>query len=253
LSLFQDFEEIIEEYSQDRTINWSKSALDLLRGEVENVTSYPQTDKDNNQQAKPLYLPFESDPSQTYILKVIFNHFTENSLCIDGPPGTGKSQLICNLLANALANQKKVLVVCEKEVALKVIYDKLSSIGLNHSIIKISELAQTSRVYQDILNDSKNNQQARINHYIYFNSEKQIIDLEKSQASNLKKIVEYCQVENEFQTNRQIPLQEVYLKFDSKHQLSPLLIQLNKEVKNKEQLDKLKNNLENYISKFSKI
>src|SRR3954463_14464768 len=62
LSLFHNFEEIIEEYSQDRAVNWSKSALALLRGEVENVVSYPKP-TESGQSLKPLYLPFESDPS----------------------------------------------------------------------------------------------------------------------------------------------------------------------------------------------
>ncbi|CAI2182838.1 8479_t:CDS:2, partial [Funneliformis geosporum] len=160
LSLFRDFEEIIEEYSQDKTINWSKSALALLKGEVESVLSYPEP-QETSQQVKPLYLPFASDPSQTHILKKIFRDFVQSTLCIDGPPGTGKSQLICNLLSNALAYQKKVLVVCEKEVALKVIADKLSSIGLNPSLIKISKLDQTPQIYQEILSHLENNQQVK--------------------------------------------------------------------------------------------
>ncbi|CAI2189817.1 8798_t:CDS:2, partial [Funneliformis geosporum] len=214
LSLFRDFEGIIEEYSQDRTINWSNSALALLRGEAGNVVSYPETTDANQSPKPPLYIPFESDPSQTRILKVIFHDFTENTLCIDGPPGTGKSQLICNLLSNALAYQKKVLVVCEKEVALKVIADKLSSIGLNPSFIKISELAQTPRIYQEVLNSLENNQQTRVSHYSYFNNEKQIASLEEKQKSNLEKIAKYCQVEDKFRSTRQVPLSEIYLKLD---------------------------------------
>src|SRR5204863_1479976 len=120
-------------------------------------------EKEKNLQSRSLYLPFKSDPSQTRILKVIFRRFSENALCIDGPPGTGKSQLICNLLSNALAHQKKVLVVCEKEVALKVIAGKLSSIGLNPSLIKISELAQTPQIYQEILSRLENSQQTKTN------------------------------------------------------------------------------------------
>jgi hypothetical protein len=253
LSLFRDFEEIIEEYSQDRIINWSKSALSLLSGEVESAVSYPKETDANQALKPPLYIPFASDPSQTRILKVIFHDFIENTLCIDGPPGTGKSQLICNLLANALVCQKKVLVVCEKEVALKVITDKLSSIGLNPSLLKISELAQTPQIYQEILSHLENNQQTRTNHYSYFDNEKQIASLEEKQKSNLEKIAKYCQVEDKFRNIRQVPLSEIYLKFDSKQQISPTLIQLNKGVKNKEQLDKLKIDLKNYLSKFSRI
>lgn len=252
LSLFHDFEKIIEEYSQDKVINWSKSALNLLRGEVESVVSYSES-KESNQLPKPLYLPFPSDPSQTRILKVIFRSFPENTLCIDGPPGTGKSQLICNLLANALANQKKVLVICEKEVALKVITDKLASIDLNRSIIKINELTQTPQVYQDLLGYLENNEAERTKTYNYQNVHQQIINLEQRQTANLKKIADYCQVENDFFTRYHLSLPEVYLKFSRKYNLSSSLIQLNGWVKNKEQLDKLKTDLENYISKFNKI
>src|SRR4051812_29062759 len=216
------------------------------------MLSYP-AEKETNNQPKPLYTPFLSDPSQTRILKVIFHDFAENTLCIDGPPGTGKSQLICNLLANALAYQKKVLVVCEKEVALKVIADKLSSIGLNPSLIKISELAQTPQIYQEILSRLENSQQTKTNRYPYFDNEKQIASLEARQKTNLEKIAKYCQVEDKFRSARQVPLSEIYLKFDSEQQLSPTLIQLNKGIKNKEQLDELKNDLKNYLSRFSKI
>ena len=36
-----------------------------------------------------------------------------NNLVIEGPPGTGKSQTITNLIAAALAQGKKVLLVAE--------------------------------------------------------------------------------------------------------------------------------------------
>ena len=40
LSLVHDFEQIIQEYSENNIINWSKSALNLLRGETESVLAY---------------------------------------------------------------------------------------------------------------------------------------------------------------------------------------------------------------------
>ncbi len=52
------------------------------------------------------------------------------SLVIEGPPGTGKSQTITNLIAAALAGGKTVLFVSEKLAALEVVRSRLDEVGL---------------------------------------------------------------------------------------------------------------------------
>ncbi len=52
------------------------------------------------------------------------------NLVIEGPPGTGKSQTITNLIAAALARGRRVLFVAEKLAALEVVKDKLEKAGL---------------------------------------------------------------------------------------------------------------------------
>ena len=52
------------------------------------------------------------------------------SFVLQGPPGTGKSQTITNMIAECLADGKKVLFVAEKQAALNVVYDKLRKAGL---------------------------------------------------------------------------------------------------------------------------
>ncbi|MBP5620930.1 MAG: DUF4011 domain-containing protein [Thermoguttaceae bacterium] len=52
------------------------------------------------------------------------------SFVLQGPPGTGKSQTISNIIAELLANGKKVLFVAEKQAALEVVYKRLSACGL---------------------------------------------------------------------------------------------------------------------------
>ena len=51
------------------------------------------------------------------------------SLVIHGPPGTGKSQVIVNIIADAMAHGKKVLVVSQKRAALDVVYKRLEALG----------------------------------------------------------------------------------------------------------------------------
>lgn len=55
---------------------------------------------------------------------------TGKHLVIKGPPGTGKSQTITNLIAEAIGNGKKVLFVSAKMAALNVVHDRLSKLGL---------------------------------------------------------------------------------------------------------------------------
>ncbi|MFN7707225.1 MAG: AAA domain-containing protein [Sphingobacteriia bacterium] len=52
------------------------------------------------------------------------------SIVVHGPPGTGKSQLIVNAVANALVQGQKVLVVSEKRAALEVVSKRLADLGL---------------------------------------------------------------------------------------------------------------------------
>jgi very-short-patch-repair endonuclease len=52
------------------------------------------------------------------------------SLVLDGPPGTGKSQTIANVVAECLAAGKSVLFVSEKAAALEVVQRRLQDKGL---------------------------------------------------------------------------------------------------------------------------
>ena len=52
------------------------------------------------------------------------------SFVLQGPPGTGKSQTITNIIAQALADGKRVLFVSEKMAALQVVYSRLVRAGL---------------------------------------------------------------------------------------------------------------------------
>ena len=51
-------------------------------------------------------------------------------LVLEGPPGTGKSQTITNIIANTLAKGKTVLFVAEKVAALEVVHRRLTEVGL---------------------------------------------------------------------------------------------------------------------------
>ena len=74
-----------------------------------------------------LFTPMLSDSSQ---LRAICVAGEGSNLVLEGPPGTGKSQTITNLICHLLATGKTVLFVSEKMAALEVVHRRLSSIGL---------------------------------------------------------------------------------------------------------------------------
>jgi len=71
--------------------------------------------------------PLDADSSQ---LGAVLAAERPSTFVLEGPPGTGKSQTITNLIAHALARGKRVLFVSEKMAALNVVYSRLGSIGL---------------------------------------------------------------------------------------------------------------------------
>ena len=74
-----------------------------------------------------VYLPIAADASQLAAIKLAGDG---TSFVLHGPPGTGKSQTITSIIANCLANDKKVLFVAEKKAALDVVYKRLEKIGI---------------------------------------------------------------------------------------------------------------------------
>ena len=60
-----------------------------------------------------------------------------NSLVIIGPPGTGKSQTITNLIASLIADGKSVLFAAQKTAALEVVHENLRQVGLMHACLPI--------------------------------------------------------------------------------------------------------------------
>lgn len=75
-----------------------------------------------------LFTPYAIDASQE---NVILKIKKGRSIVVQGPPGSGKSQLICNLIADSIALKKNVLVVSQKKAALNVVYERLAEVGLD--------------------------------------------------------------------------------------------------------------------------
>ena len=88
--------------------------------------------------------PISADSSQ---LRAIRDAVADRSFVMHGPPGTGKSQTITNIIANTIYNGKRVLFVSEKKAALEVVQKRLEEIGLDPFCLEIhSNKARKSEV-----------------------------------------------------------------------------------------------------------
>lgn len=66
-------------------------------------------------------------------------------LVVDGPPGTGKSQTIANLVAALAAEGKRVLLVAEKRAAIETVVGRLDRLGLGDLVLDVHDGAANRR------------------------------------------------------------------------------------------------------------
>ena len=91
------------------------------------VKVFPPEEMEKHLFPDKLYCPMSADSSQ--MTAVLYSELGK-SFVLHGPPGTGKSQTITNIIADNLAKGRRVLFVSEKKAALDVVYRRLASIGL---------------------------------------------------------------------------------------------------------------------------
>lgn len=101
------------------------------------------------------FCPLPSDSSQ---LSAVMAAARGKDFVLIGPPGTGKSQTISNLIAQCLAEGKRVLFVSEKIAALDVVYRRLREVGLGEFCL---ELHSSKARKADVLAQLKSSWDAR--------------------------------------------------------------------------------------------
>ncbi len=123
----------------------------LMNGVVDesvNAEISEEGNLDEKFKAGDIVLPISADSSQ---IEAITAALSGKSFILHGPPGTGKSQTITNIIANALYRGKKVLFVAEKMAALEVVQNRLNAIGLGPFCLEIhSNKAKKATVLEQL-------------------------------------------------------------------------------------------------------
>lgn len=145
---------------------------DLLNVNIDDVFNSDNNAIENLFKQSKIYRICPTDLSQEKAINAALN--TKYSIII-GPPGTGKSQTIANLLCNILAKNKTALFISQKKVALEVVLERLNKLRL---------------FTLSLVNNSTSNAQEKQEFYKYLN---ELFDLIK--YDNVENINQQSQIE----------------------------------------------------------
>lgn len=148
LGLFEDLvPEVVQGSPLVRHLLAAEVSDEELPDEADVIADDVHVDQPEIAERVPVLIA-EADASQ---FAAIADVMAGRSLVIEGPPGTGKSQTITNMIANALHTGKRVLFVAEKKVALDVVHNRLAEAGLKPYCLRIeSDKTNKKKVYDEL-------------------------------------------------------------------------------------------------------
>lgn len=171
------------------------------------------------------------------------------SFVLQGPPGTGKSQTITNIIAELIAQKKKVLFVSEKKAALEVVYSNLSKVGLQgYALALHGAKANKKEILVELktaLDKSQNTEQI---------SDRQVNDIYQTYRFHRNKLESYASKLIEPRTALEMSVYEVYGRFFKYQTATELLFDIDAiETISTDLLYKMQSTVVNYASLSNRL
>jgi very-short-patch-repair endonuclease len=130
--MWKDLTERTEQLRENAVV---KHLIDTPRDSYPQGVSFPNPKHlDRDFSPEKTFCPLPADSSQ---LSAVMAAVRGKDFVLIGPPGTGKSQTISNLIAQCLAEGKRVLFVSEKIAALDVVYRRLREVKLGDFCLEL--------------------------------------------------------------------------------------------------------------------
>ncbi len=121
-------------------------ALPVLAGSA--LQAYCSASNGVQRVGEGLIYPFGINESQ---LKAVEQAFRAQISLVEGPPGTGKTQTILNILANILLRSQTVAVLSNNNAAVENVYEKLGKSGLDYLVAKLGKDANRKDFFANVL------------------------------------------------------------------------------------------------------
>ena len=120
------------------------AGVEEARRELRAAIQDPPLNRPDRDSPSSEFLVLDADSSQH---RAINRALGGESLVIWGPPGTGKSQTIANLIAALISSEKRVLFVAEKRAAIDVVINRLKQVGLADLVMDLHGGGTTKREF----------------------------------------------------------------------------------------------------------
>lgn len=155
-AIFADYEELISRANAGET---NQGIIDNLL-EAPADPSKPWDEGVEGSESELIDLDMISDKDLNFVIQsdasqdgVVVAAQSSECVVVRGPPGTGKSQVIVNLISNALAKQQTILLMCQKRAALDVVFQRLDKVGLGKHVVLLHHAnTDRPRMYSQLSN-----------------------------------------------------------------------------------------------------
>jgi len=167
----------------------------------------------NKVKEEETFTPFKLDAYQENAIKAVKRG---NSVVVEGPPGTGKSQMISNLISDFIARGQRVLLVCQKRAALDVVYERLREKGIADFAALVHDFKNDRKAIYNQIND----QIEKLYEYKLKNNSLDSIQLERQFLQSSRKIDQIVEELEEFKqalfddNEAGLSVKELYLTSD---------------------------------------
>ncbi len=158
-NIFEYFKNVIEyrtafpEGKNDRNKEVAKKINEFIQYQMGKLTctketvlySYLNKSLTKRENDKSLVFPFGINVSQLTAVEKVFN--SQISI-IEGPPGTGKTQTILNIIANIILQNKTVAVVSNNNSAVTNIYEKMEKVNMDYLLARLGKTEKISEFFK---------------------------------------------------------------------------------------------------------